>query len=89
MLITMYPTYTAYYVTSMNAAVEFIDTTFAEEGVSAKDGEQEEDQEAPSQEELSQELRALEEAKGREKEQAEAAVAHLGRWMNDNCASCA
>jgi len=76
----------AYYVTSMGAAVEFIDTTYTAEG--EEDGLSSDDEEdrvghVIGGEEHLKEIMNIEENKAKEKEFGETAVNHLGEWLRD------
>lgn len=74
----------AYYVTSMGAAVEFIDTTYAtkKEEEDCSESEKEQEKEEKEQEKGAEDYRIemlnIEDAKLKEKELGEAAVNHLG-----------
>ena len=74
----------AYYVTSMGAAVEFIDTTYATEKEDFSVDDDDDQEREKDAEDYRKEMLNIEEMKMKEKELGEAAVNHLGKWFNPN-----
>lgn len=69
----------AYYVTSMGAAVEFIDTTYATEKEDFSVDDDDDQEREKDAEDYRKEMLNIEEMKMKEKELGEAAVNHLGK----------